>query len=176
MWIRDELPEKLPGIRFLLYGYDTALYGSTSFQNIPNLAASLVQTMKTIAGDASSARPFLFLAHSLGGVVLKQALVHLAGGDDRGRAMLANVKGAILFGVPSQGMDMRDIIEMLGDQPNCDLVTQLSNASDFLPRLDAQFGGISYLQRIQFLWAFETRVTPGVEVGPNRNRISSHES
>lgn len=175
MWIRDDLPERLPGVRFLVYGYDTALSGSTSFQTIPDLAISLVQTMKAIGWCAPSARPFLFLAHSLGGVVLKQALVHLAGGDDRERAMLANVRGAISFGVPSQGMNIPDIFEMLGDQPNRALVRQLSNESEFLARLDVQFGGISYLQRIQFLWAFETRVTPGVEVGPTRNRVPSHE-
>lgn len=80
MWIRDELPQRLPGVRFLTYGYDTALYGSTSFQIISELAISLVETMKAIGWSAPSSKPVLFIAHSLGGVVLKQALVMLAGG------------------------------------------------------------------------------------------------
>lgn len=173
MWIRDELPQKLPGVRFLLYGYDTALYGSTSFQVIPDLAISLVQTVKAIGWSAPSAKPVLFLAHSLGGVVLKQALIILAGGDNQDRAILAKIQGAVFFGVPSQGMNIPDIFEILGDQPNVDLVNSLSNQSEFLPRLDEQFGNISYLQRLQFFWGFETKVTPTVEVSPFLNRLFS---
>lgn len=164
MWIRDELPHRLPGVRFLVYGYDTALAGSTSFQIIPDLAISLMQTMKAIGCSAPSAKPILFLAHSLGGVVLKQTLVLLAGGGSQERAILAKIRGAISFGVPSQGMSIPDIFEMLGDQPNVALVNDLSNQSDFLPRLDEQFGNITYLQKQQFLWAFETKMTPIVEV------------
>lgn len=171
MWIRDELPQRLPGVRFLVYGYDTALYGSTSFQVIPDLAISLVQTVKAIGWSAPSAKPVLFLAHSLGGVVLKQALVILAGGDRQERAILSKIQGALFFGVPSQGMNMQDIFGMIGDQPNVELVKGLSNQSDFLPRLDEQFGNISYLQRIQFFWAFETKVTPSVEVSKFPNKL-----
>lgn len=171
MWIRDELPQRLPGVRFLVYGYDTALYGSTSFQVIPDLAISLVQTVKALGCSAPSAKPVLFLAHSLGGVVLKQALIILAGGNDQQRAILSKIKGALFFGVPSQGMDMHDIFAMLGDQPNVELVKCLSNQSDFLPRMDEQFGNISYLQSIQFFWAFETKVTPTLEVSLFLNRL-----
>lgn len=161
-WIRDELPQRLPGVRFLVYGYDTALSGSTSFQPIPDLAISLVQTVKAIGGFEMSAKPVLLLAHSLGGVVLKNALVILSGGDHQERAILAKLKGAVFFGVPSQGMDIPDIFGMLGNQANVGLVNSLSNESDFLPKLDEQFGNI-YLQRLHFFWAFETRVTPMVE-------------
>lgn len=171
MWIRDDLPQKLPGVRFLIYGYDTTLSNSKSFQIISDLAISLVQTMKAIGWSAPSAKPVLFLAHSLGGVVLKQSLVILAGGDSQERAILAKVKGAISFGVPSQGMSIPDISEMLGDQPNVALVKELSNESKFLPRLDEQFGNISSLQRLQFFWAFETKVTPSVEVSPDLNGV-----
>lgn len=170
MWIRDELPQRLPGVRFLVYGYDTALSGSTSFQVIADLAISLVQTMKAIGWSALSAKPVLFLAHSLGGVILKKALIILAGGDHQEREILAIIKGAVFFGVPSQGMNMGDVFEMIGDQPNVDLVNGLSTQSDLLPRLDEQFGNISDLQRLQYFWAFETKVTPTVEVSPFLNK------
>ncbi|KAJ0108485.1 hypothetical protein J7T55_002089 [Diaporthe amygdali] len=168
----DELPQRLPGVRFLSYGYDTSLCDSTSFQLIPDLAISLVQTVKAIGCSAPSAKPLLFLAHSLGGVVLKQALIILAGGGNQERSVLAKIKGAIFFGVPSQGMSIPDIFEMLGDQPNVALVKDLSNLSDFLPRLDEQFGNISYLQRLQFFWAFETKVTPIVEKALKTGKFS----
>lgn len=97
MWIRDELPQRLPGVRFLTYGYDTMLSDSTSFQLIPDLAISLVRTLKAIGLPAPSAKPVLFLAHSLGGVVLKQALAILAGGRSEERSILCEDKGGHLF-------------------------------------------------------------------------------
>ncbi|KAG8163153.1 hypothetical protein KVR01_007631 [Diaporthe batatas] len=163
MWIRDELLQRLPGVRFLVYGYDTTLGDSKSFQLIPDLAVSLVDTVKSIGWSTPSAKPVLFLAHSLGGVVLKQVLVILAGGGSDEWSILTKTKGAIFFGVPSQGMSIPDIFEMLGDQPNKALVKDLSDQSNFLPRLDEQFGNISYLRRLQFFWAYETKVTPIVE-------------
>lgn len=166
MWIRDELPQRLPGVRFLTYGYDTALSRSTSFQTITDLAISLIETLKTIGWYAPSSKPVLFLAHSLGGVVLKQALVIMAGGGSRERSIFAKIKGAVCFGVPSQRMHVPDIVNMLGDQPNIALVRDLSDESesDFLQRLDQQFGNISHLQGLQFFWAYETKLTPSVEV------------
>lgn len=163
MWIRDELPRRLPGVRFLIYGYDTTLVDSKSFQTIPDLAVSLAGTMKAMEWSAPSSRPVLFLVHSLGGVILKQALVMLAGGGSQERAVIEKIKGAIFFGVPSQKMSMPDLFTMLGSQPNTALLKDLAE-SDFLASLDEQFGNISYLQKMQLFWAFETKVTPSVEV------------
>lgn len=178
MWIRDELPQRLPSIRFLTYGYDTALSQSQSFQTIRDLAISLIETMKTIGWYAPSSKPVLFLAHSLGGVVLKQALVLMAGGDSRERTIFEKIKGAICFGVPSQGMHVPDIVSMLGDQPNIALLKELSEDSDFnfLQRLDQQFGNISYLHGLAFFWAYETKLTPSVEVSHRQRKSEPRRS
>ncbi|VUC32091.1 unnamed protein product [Clonostachys rosea] len=162
MWIRDDLPPQLPGVRFLLYGYETKLQGSKSFQSIPDLAISLINSLKTIGWSSLSAKPAALLAHSLGGVVVKQALVMLAGSGVAEQAMLMCIKGAIFFGVPSQGMIVPDIRSMVGDQPNKALVHNLSDQSPYIADLDSQFDGISYLQKLRFFWAFETKITPTV--------------
>ena len=46
MWIRDALPKLVSGIRFILYGYDTALVGSKSFQRVDDLALSVINALK----------------------------------------------------------------------------------------------------------------------------------
>lgn len=158
------MPKRVPGIRFTTYGYDTKLYGSKSFQITSNIALTLVQTMVAIGWSAPSSKPIVFLAHSLGGIILKQALIMLAGGDIHYRALLAKVKGAILFGVPSEGMRIPDLFSMLGTQPNTALLEELSDQSTFLHDLDEQFGNITFLQGIKFIYAFETEVTPSVQV------------
>ena len=41
MWLRDSLPKDLPGLRILLYGYDSGLDGSYSNQNVSIIADTL---------------------------------------------------------------------------------------------------------------------------------------
>lgn len=73
MWIRDKLPQFLPMVRFATYGYETKLFPSTSFQSVPDLAISLVAVLRSCGWSSPTAKPLIFLAHSLGGAVLKQA-------------------------------------------------------------------------------------------------------
>lgn len=77
MWIRDCLPKDLPGTRAIIYGFNTKLVESRSFQFISDLASELVSHLETYGGAQGRIKPTAFLAHSLGGLVLKQALVQL---------------------------------------------------------------------------------------------------
>jgi predicted alpha/beta hydrolase family esterase len=72
------------------------------------MASSFIGSL-TASGFAS--KPLLFLAHSLGGMVLKEAL-------DRERQMLRRVGGAILFGVPSRGMETQALLTIVRGQAN----------------------------------------------------------
>ncbi|KAK0729580.1 hypothetical protein B0H67DRAFT_650805 [Lasiosphaeris hirsuta] len=152
MWIRDALPNMVDGTRFILYGYDTALIRSKSFQSVEDIAISLREI------------PYFF-AHSLGGIVLKQTFVMLTGSGAAEVSMLAKTIGAIFFGVPSEGMQVSDIKEILGKQPNKDaLVKDISAESSFLPQLERQVAGISYVRKMRLFWYYETQTTPAVEV------------
>ncbi|CAG9974761.1 unnamed protein product [Clonostachys byssicola] len=162
MWIRDALPSRFPGVRFIIYGYDTALSGSKSFQVVPDIAGSLISELKANGWAAPAAKPIIFLAHSLGGVVLKQSMVMLAGSGVRERQIIRNIKGAIFFGVPTVGMAVPDIYEMLGDQPNTALLDYLSDRSNYIPTLEKQFDGISYTRDMVLFWAYETQATPSL--------------
>ena len=42
MWLRDSLPNEMPNLRVLLYGYDSGLEGSDSNQNVSIIADSFV--------------------------------------------------------------------------------------------------------------------------------------
>lgn len=41
MWLRDDATWRKPNVRVLLYGYDTTLVSSESFQTIENIGAEL---------------------------------------------------------------------------------------------------------------------------------------
>ncbi|KAI1140104.1 hypothetical protein F5Y05DRAFT_306974 [Hypoxylon sp. FL0543] len=162
MWIRDTLPKSLPHIRPILYGYDTTLFGSQSFQNIFDLALGLISQLKANGWASSTCKPLAFLAHSLGGIVLKQAIVSLANRVERDDPILHAMKGAVLFGVPNLGMEQSNLEAVVEGQPNMQLVSDLSLDSAYLQQLDQQFSGISYLQSALLYWCYETKKSPTV--------------
>ncbi|KAL6817397.1 hypothetical protein V8C40DRAFT_281633 [Trichoderma camerunense] len=165
MWIRDKLPALVPGVRFILYGYDSKLVGSDSFQTVADLANNFINTLKAGGWSSPSSKELAFLAHSLGGVVLKQCFRMLADSDVSSECILQKTKGAIFFGVPSQGMVIEDIHAMLRDQPNKDaLVAEISNKSSFLSSLEEHISGIFQLRGMKLFWAYETHKTPTVKL------------
>ncbi|KAL6830099.1 hypothetical protein V8C40DRAFT_239362 [Trichoderma camerunense] len=163
MWIRDALPHLVPKVNFILYGYDTKLAGSRSFQTVPDIALTFIHTLQQGGWAGPGSTKLIFFAHSLGGIVLKEAFRMLADSSVRDELILNRTRGAIFFGVPSQGLDVSDLQIMLEGQPNKDaLVKEISNESPFVEVLEEQFSGISHLQRMKLLWAYETETTPTV--------------
>ena len=74
-WPQDLLPTKLPNFRVLTWGYDVdidhALSGAstaTIFQHAGNLLSDLADAR--VSKEAEK-RPLVFVAHSLGGIVVK---------------------------------------------------------------------------------------------------------
>ncbi len=131
-----------------------------SYQTIPDLANSLIDVLKADGWTSPTAKPLIFLAHSLGGVVLKQALLMLAGSSQRDIFIASIVRGIIFFGVPSRGMNISDLLTMVSDQPNKEaLVKEISMESDYLPQLEKQFLGISFVRAIKLYWAYETKTS-----------------
>jgi hypothetical protein len=48
MWLRDSLPYDLKDARVLLYGYDTSLLRSQTFQNIDDIAIAFCKSIRRI--------------------------------------------------------------------------------------------------------------------------------
>ncbi|UKZ56123.1 hypothetical protein TrVGV298_009951 [Trichoderma virens] len=102
--------------------------------------------------------------YDLGGVVLKQCLYMLADSDAAFQSILDKTKGGIFFGVPSEGMNIQDIEDMLKDQPNRDgLVAEISSNSSFLSSLEERISGITGFRKMRFFWAYETQMTSTLE-------------
>ncbi|KAL7920620.1 hypothetical protein ACQKWADRAFT_298002 [Trichoderma austrokoningii] len=165
MWIRDELPRSLPGVRAVLYGYDSRLIGSNSFQSISDIAVSLIWNLKSGGWNLPSSKPIIFLAHSLGGIVLKEAIVQIAEcGDKSVAGILDNLLGGIMFGVPNLGMQQSHLMAMVEGQANEMLVQDLSreNGSNYVRQLYTSFNGLSVVHKVKILWAYETEQSPTV--------------
>lgn len=60
MWLRDGLPSDLEGVRVLLYGYDTTLVGSKSFQDLEALASTFRRALISLQQSVSIIPGVLF--------------------------------------------------------------------------------------------------------------------
>ena len=139
MWIRDALPHDLPGARILTYGYDTRLAENNNFQNLEDVALTFRASLRIALSGSPPDRPLIFIAHSLGGLVLKQALLQIASGDGVDRRIFESAYGILFFGVPNQGMDISSLLAMVGRQPNLPFLTMLSKDSGNLQGLVERF-------------------------------------
>jgi hypothetical protein len=48
MWLRDGLPHDLKGARVLIYGYDTNLLDSQTFQSVEDIAIAFCKSIRSI--------------------------------------------------------------------------------------------------------------------------------
>lgn len=70
MWLRDALPRDISCARVMIYGYDTCLVNSESFQNISDLGMRLRKSIVDIRRGIN--KRLILLGHSLGGIVIKE--------------------------------------------------------------------------------------------------------
>lgn len=152
-------------MRVIIYGYDSKLIESTSFQTISDIATTFVNHLKAGGWNSNSSKPFIFLAHSLGGIIVKDALVKAANGTTTDGILKALI-GGIMFGVPNSGMEQSHLMTMTKGRANEMLVQDLSrgNGSNYLRQLNKSFEGVSFTEQIRIAWAFETKESRTVVV------------
>ncbi|KPM39876.1 hypothetical protein AK830_g6697 [Neonectria ditissima] len=96
LWLRDFLPNFLPGCRVYTYGYPSKLFCDVSRGRVQEFGRGLL---------ASGTRPIIFVCHSLGGIVCKQALVFAHEDDNTYGAMLKSTIGVTFLATPHAGSD-----------------------------------------------------------------------
>ncbi|KAF1953686.1 hypothetical protein CC80DRAFT_537276 [Byssothecium circinans] len=164
MWLRDSLPGDLKGARIIVYGHDSRLLDSASFQNISAIAGQLCSGLRSIRSFESGTSPqipLVFIGHSLGGLLIKQALVGMAKGDESDRANLTSTYGALFFGTPNQGMNIDSLIAMVGDQPNRYFLETLGNGSEVLQNLVNNFNEVFTFRDSEVISFYETEKSKG---------------
>lgn len=151
-------------MRVLTYGYDSHLLGSQSFQSIREISLALITKMRSIGLAEPSSKPLLFLAHSLGGIVVKEAIARIANSPPLEATFMWKVKRVIFFGVPNRGMRISHLLPLVEQQPNEPLVQTLAEGSSYLEHLDAQFYGISSMRQVDLVSIYETHKSPTPQV------------
>ncbi len=77
MWLSDSLPRHMPTARVMIYGYESGLQDSTSFAGLDDLASSLHLDICRLLRSGEQ-KQLVFIGHSLGGLLIKAALIRMA--------------------------------------------------------------------------------------------------
>jgi hypothetical protein len=71
-WLRDFLPEQFPSANIMAFGYNSKVFFSPSVTGIEDVALDLLNRLIGERDKQSQNRPVIFIAHSLGGIIVKK--------------------------------------------------------------------------------------------------------
>ncbi|KKK26513.1 hypothetical protein ARAM_001005, partial [Aspergillus rambellii] len=105
-WPRDYLPQDVPHARVFVYGYNSSVADpqAMSTASIKDHANTLLNLLDMERSPLLNARApkIIFIGHSLGGLVIKQALLN-AHEDRKYTAIRTDTCGLVFFGTPHRG-------------------------------------------------------------------------
>ena len=70
-WPKDDLPKKLPNVQILLYGYEADVIGPFQVKSQNTITTHGNNFLVALERKLSKNIPIIFIAHSLGGILVK---------------------------------------------------------------------------------------------------------
>ncbi|KAL7621867.1 hypothetical protein AAE478_007367 [Parahypoxylon ruwenzoriense] len=153
-WPRDLLPSTIPRARVLTYGYDTHIrppLGPPVSQNtVYDIACDFLVALEA-ERRVQPSRPILFIAHSLGGIIVKEMLRRSSRcrlGQAHLHGIFESTSGIIFFGTPHAGADPRSVLHRIAERAikaagfsvNEQIVSTLLPSAERLKELRDEFG------------------------------------
>ncbi|KAK4444370.1 P-loop containing nucleoside triphosphate hydrolase protein, partial [Podospora aff. communis PSN243] len=173
MWLRDALPYDLTHedtdrsmARVMTYGYESAVAGSKNMQNLEDLATSFHNSLLALV-SAPAVKPIILVAHSLGGLIVKQAVITLSKSkNEDDQRLIQAIYGIVFFGVPHDGMDTSSLIPMVGDGPNRFLIESINRiGSQILSIQQREFhAALGEKSHSEIVCFYETLESPTAQV------------
>ena len=158
----------LPNARVLTYGYDTNIRhrfdAPISKSTVYDIGKDLLVSLEAERRSEPS-RPLVFIAHSLGGIVVKEALRRSHGfhmHQSHLHEIFKSTVAAIFFGTPHSGADPRSlihyiaekVIEVAGFSVNKQIVDTLLPTSKRLRELRDEFSPMAH-QKGWIIYSFQ---------------------
>ncbi|RDL31471.1 uncharacterized protein BP5553_09680 [Venustampulla echinocandica] len=101
LWLRDSLPLSQPNARILLYAYESSPAFGTDKERFVHQANSLLECLR-LKRRGEPERPLIMMGHSLGGILIKQALVN-AQNNPKYKSIKDATFAVVFFGTPHAG-------------------------------------------------------------------------
>ncbi|KAI4107872.1 MAG: hypothetical protein LQ339_002482 [Xanthoria mediterranea] len=148
-WLRDD--EQLYKMRVFTFAYNSNFRGSATNLNITDFAKDLLFHLLTFSqGDSEpiGSRPILFVAHSMGGLVVKRAYI-VGKHDPEFSGIMAQVHGMLFLATPHRGSRYAKVLNKIlstaptGAPPKA-YVASLDAQSEALQDINEQFRKICH--------------------------------
>ncbi|KAF2477247.1 uncharacterized protein BDR25DRAFT_208408 [Lindgomyces ingoldianus] len=149
-WPKVLLPSKVPKARILTFGYDayvTDWRGMVSKNRIGDHAMNLLAAVATYrVDDDPNDRPIIFVCHSLGGLVCKDALSKAQHHPEKHiKQIFLCTRGIVFLGTPHLGSGLAQWMESLAKaigvlkQTNAEILAVLKSDSEPLKQIQNNF-------------------------------------
>lgn len=112
LWLRDFLPERKPRIRVLLYGYNSSAVFHASATGINGAAENLLDYLR-LERRQDPRRPIVWVSHSLGGIVVKKAIINAYISGDYYESIHNATRGVVFFGTPHRGGNLATLGDLM---------------------------------------------------------------
>ncbi|KAK2746828.1 hypothetical protein FQN57_002870 [Myotisia sp. PD_48] len=149
-WPEDLLPQDIPYARILSFGYDANVvkFASQVGQNtLEGHASDLVNDLARLRRNGDASRMIIFVAHSLGGLVVKEAMaLSEQSADVHLRRIQQATAGIAFLGTPHRGADIApaaqaiaNIADLFGKSANSAILEPLKRNSQLLAMVENSF-------------------------------------
>lgn len=102
LWLREDLPTRIPRSRIFIYEYNSCLLRGKERDGWVDKASEFLEAVRMERDDVDLQRPIIFLGHSMGGLLIKQALVN-ASINPFYRPIMDAATGIAFFATPHYG-------------------------------------------------------------------------
>ncbi|OTA67171.1 hypothetical protein K449DRAFT_324678 [Hypoxylon sp. EC38] len=168
IWLRDRLPEVLARLnvhpRIRAFGYDSSYVFTSSASDLESCAEDLLTRIRIMRQtEEEKQAPIIFIAHSLGGLIVKQAINTAHTDNEYHQDVLDKTAGCLFLGVPFHGSDAASWAQLgsqivnalsLGIAGNSALPSALKKSSKDWMRISRDF--VQRGKNMTFRSAYET--------------------
>ncbi|KAF5591285.1 kinesin [Fusarium pseudocircinatum] len=165
-WVRDLLPGQVPSARILAFQYNGNILFGPSIAGVAGQAENLLECPR-MKRKLNPLRPIIWIAHSLGGIIIKEVLV-TASKKFQAYPMISTFTYAIFFiAVPHRGSPYAsfgtiasNIAGLIPFKQTNSFLQSVTTDSDYNKELDTRFEPLLKLYKF-YTW-IEGREVPGV--------------
>ncbi|RAO69814.1 uncharacterized protein BHQ10_005826 [Talaromyces amestolkiae] len=103
LWLRTFLHKDIENVRIMTFGYNANILRNKAAGNTYSFAENLLAALRRKRPGEAKRRPLILLGHSLGGIVIKQALITAKIRSPMYKDILESTWHLMFFGTPHQG-------------------------------------------------------------------------
>ncbi|KFY69602.1 hypothetical protein V496_00117 [Pseudogymnoascus sp. VKM F-4515 (FW-2607)] len=149
-WLQQFLPKFAPKSRIVTFGYQSDYFRSAPKRDVDNCAQELLLALvRSRAKESEKRRPIIFIGHSFGGIVIKEALIKATLAAQHFGLIKESTHGIIFLGTPHRGASIAlygetlvTIAKAVGFGSDTGLIRNLREKSPELLKLATNFSDI----------------------------------